>query len=63
MKMTPCSSWLSREDLKGETTSEITAAQDQALQTKYCAMKILQTDTDIQYSLSQQSDEIVEHIL
>ena len=27
--------WLSRGDLKGETESEITATQDQALQTKY----------------------------
>ena len=27
--------WLSKEDLKGETESEIVAAQDQALQTKY----------------------------
>ena len=27
--------WLSKEDLKAETESEIVAAQDQALQTKY----------------------------
>jgi hypothetical protein len=27
--------WLSRGDLKGETASEITAAQDQTLKTKY----------------------------
>ena len=38
--------WLSRGDLKGETESEIIAAQDRALQTKYCATKILQTETD-----------------
>jgi hypothetical protein len=31
--------WLSREDLKGGTESEIIAAQDQALQTKHHAQK------------------------
>ena len=34
---------LLRGDLKGETESEIMAAQDQVLQTKYHATKILQT--------------------
>jgi hypothetical protein len=38
--------WLSRGVLKGETQSDIIAAQDRALQTKYRATKILQTDTD-----------------
>jgi hypothetical protein len=38
--------WLLGEDLKGETGSEIMAAQDQALQTEYLATKILQTETD-----------------
>jgi hypothetical protein len=33
--------WLSRGYLKGETKSEIKAAQDQALQTEYNATKIL----------------------
>jgi len=33
-------------DLKGETESEVMAAQDQALQTKYRATKILQTETE-----------------
>jgi hypothetical protein len=37
---------LSKGDLKAETESEIVAAQDQALQTKYHATKILQTETD-----------------
>jgi len=32
--------------LKAETESEIVAAQDQALQTKYYATKILSTKTD-----------------
>jgi len=31
-------------DWKAETESEIIAAHDQTLQTKYCAMKILQTE-------------------
>ena len=35
--------WLSRGDLKGETVSQITAAQDQVLQTKYHVTKMLQT--------------------
>ena len=36
--------WLSKGDLQAETESEIVAAQDQALQTKYYATKILNTD-------------------
>ena len=38
--------WLSKGDLKGETGSEITVAHDQALQTKYHAIKLLQTETE-----------------
>jgi hypothetical protein len=38
--------WLSKGDLKAETESEIVAAQDQALHTKYYATKILNTETD-----------------
>jgi len=34
-------------DWKAEIESEIIAAQDQALQTKYCAIKILQTERTI----------------
>jgi hypothetical protein len=41
-------------DLKGETGSEIIAAQDQALKTKYIAPKILQTETDTKCRLSPQ---------
>ena len=37
---------VSKGDLKAETESEIVAAQDQALQTKYYATKILNTETD-----------------
>ena len=35
--------WLSKGDFEAETESEIVAAQDQALQTKYYATKILNT--------------------
>ena len=38
--------WVLRGDLKGETGSGIIEAQDQALQTKYHATKILQTETE-----------------
>ena len=37
--------WLSKGDLKAETESEIVAAQDQALNTKYYATKILHTES------------------
>jgi hypothetical protein len=38
--------WLSKGDLTAEIESEIVAAQDQVLQTKYHATKILQTEKD-----------------
>jgi len=46
-------------ELTGETESEIVAAQDQALQTKYYATKILNTKTDSKCRLSQQFDETI----
>jgi len=52
-----------RADLKGETESKIIAAQDQALQTKYLATKILQTGTDSKCGLCEQFDVIAEHII
>ena len=55
--------WQSRGDLKGETESEIIAAHDQALRTKYHATKILQTETDSKCRLCQRSDETLEHII
>ena len=55
--------WLSRGDLKGETESEIIAAQDQALQTKQHATQILQTERDSTFRLCKQFDETVEHIV
>jgi hypothetical protein len=38
--------WPPKGDLKGENESEIVAAQDKALNTKYYATKILHTETD-----------------
>jgi hypothetical protein len=51
--------WLSRGDLTRETEHEMTAAQDQALQTKWHA----ETETDSQCRLCQKFDETVEHII
>ena len=48
---------------EGETESEITAVGDRALQTKYHATKILQTETEGKCRLCKQSDEAVEHIM
>ena len=45
--------WLSKGDLKAETESEIVATQVQALQTKYYATKILNTETDSKCRLCQ----------
>jgi hypothetical protein len=45
--------WLSKGDLKAETVSEILAAQDQALNTKYYATKILHTQTERKCRLYQ----------
>jgi hypothetical protein len=45
----------------GRPESEILAAQDKALQTKYCARKILLTDRKCR--LCQQFDETIEHII
>jgi len=55
--------WHSRGDLKRETESEITAAQDQALQTKYHATKVLQTERVSKCRRCKQFDETVEHII
>ena len=44
--------WLSKGDLKAEIQSEIVAAQDQALQMKYYATKILSTKTDSKCSFA-----------
>ena len=54
--------WLPKRELKAETESEIVAAQDQALNTKYYATKILHTETDSKFRLCQQHDETIDHI-
>jgi hypothetical protein len=55
--------WLSKGDLKEETESEIVAAQDHSIQTKYYATKILNTETDSKCRLRQQFDETIDHII
>ena len=55
--------WLSRGDLKGETEGEIVAANDQALQTKYHATKMSQTERSSKCRLCTQFDETVEHTI
>ena len=54
---------LSKGDLKAETESEIAAAQDQALQTKYYVTKILNIETDSKCRICQQFDETIDHII
>ena len=55
--------WLSKGDLKAETESEVVAAQDQVLQMKYYATKILSTETDSKCRLCQQFDETIDHLI
>jgi hypothetical protein len=54
---------LVKGDLKAESESQIVAAQDQALQTKYYATKILNTETDSKCRLCQQFDEKIDRII
>ena len=55
--------WLSKGDLKAETGSEIVAAQDRAVQTRYYATKILSTETDSKCRHCQQFDERIDHTI
>jgi Ni,Fe-hydrogenase III component G len=55
--------WLSKANLKAEIESEIVAAQDQALKTKYYTTKTLSTETDNKCRLCQQFDETIDHII
>jgi len=49
--------WLKQGVLRGDTESEIIEAQDQALQIKYHATNVLQTETYSRF------DETTDHIL
>jgi hypothetical protein len=55
--------WLTKGDLKAETENELVAAQDQALQTKYYATKILNTETDSKCRLCHQFEEAIDQII
>ena len=55
--------WLLRGNLKAETESEILAPQDQALQTKFHAIKILHTETDSKCRLHHKFDETIDHTI
>jgi hypothetical protein len=55
--------WLTKGDLIAETESEIVAAQDQVLQTKYYATKILDTKTDSKCRLCHQFYETIDCII
>jgi hypothetical protein len=55
--------WLSKEDLKAETESEIVAAQDHRQKTKYYATNILNTETDSKCRLCQEFDETIDHVI
>jgi len=55
--------WLLKGDLKAEIESEIVAAQEQVLQTKYYATKILNTEIDSKWRICQQSDKTTDHII
>jgi ubiquitin len=52
--------WLLAGDVRAESESEIIAAQDQALQTKYRATQISQTDQTVPHQISQ-TDQTVPH--
>ena len=63
MKKTRCSGYRRETHVKAENESEIVAAQDQALQTKYYETKILNTETDNKCRVCQQFDETIDHII
>ena len=63
MKKTRSAGYRRETHVKAETESEIVAAQDQALQTKYSATKILNTETDSKYRFCQQFEETIDRII
>jgi hypothetical protein len=54
---------LPKGGLKAENESEIVAAQDKALNTKFYTTKVLHTETDSKCRLCQQFDEKMEHVI
>ena len=54
--------WLSRE-VKAQTESQTAAAQNQALQTKYRAIKILEIETYSKRRLCVQFDETIDRVI
>jgi hypothetical protein len=55
--------WLSKGDLKAKTEREIMVTQDQALNTKYYATKILHIKTDSKCRLCQQHDQTIDQLI
>jgi hypothetical protein len=55
--------WLSKGGLKAETESEIVAAQDEALNTKYHDTKIVNRETDSKCRLCQPFNGTIDHII
>lgn len=55
--------WLQRGKTKGETEALITAAQDQALRTKYYEKNILKMNTDGKCRVCKDKYETVDHIV
>ena len=49
--------------VEGRPESEIVAAQDQALQSKYRAIKILHTETGCTCRLCQQVDDRIDSVI
>ena len=50
-------------ELKGDTESEVTAAQDQALQTKYHETNLLQREKHSKGWIKREFGDIEEHIV
>ena len=55
--------WMNHTELKGETEGIITAAQDQALNTRYYSKHIIKQGTTDRYRMCHTQPETVEHII